>query len=124
MYSSSWTEHSAVFTRPGAENPAYYYELLDLTVSESGVYAIEFSSDIDSQGYLYNGLFDPVDPLSNLVMSVNGSKGNNEFYLNATLSANLTYYFVATTYNEKMTGPFMLTVFSSMAAVINLIKRT
>jgi hypothetical protein len=45
----------------------YYYEAIQITVSEYGVYTFRSNSTVDGYGYLYLDEFDPFNPKDRLL---------------------------------------------------------
>jgi hypothetical protein len=109
-YSSSWTTNSPSFPSTFDLNSVRYYELIRVTVNATGVYTFRSDSDIDTVGYLYSGAFFALYPQINLKAEDDESGGWGQFKLTAYLSASSTYYFVITTYQYNIVGPFTLII--------------
>lgn len=63
---------------------------------------------MDTHGYLYNDTFDPSDPSLNLVMADNDGAGDNQFVLNGSLEAGISYTLVVVRRSSDDTGPYLI----------------
>ena len=112
------------FQRPNVGNPpsglSIYsptYHVFSFTAPVSGNYTFEANTpSIDNFGALYQGAFNPLLPLSNILRSDDGSSGNpgDNYFISRALTAGVTYILVSTSfytgeygsYQVKIEGPF------------------
>ena len=81
-----------------------------MTVSVTGVYVIRSISSIDAYGSLYQSSFNPLNPSANRVLQNNDDGGREQFLINTTLQAGITYVLVFTTNMPNVQGSFTVTV--------------
>ena len=86
----------------------YMFDLIQLTVYESGVYEISSVRDIDTYGYLYTRNFFVDETTNGLIIQDDDGAGNRQFRLTSYLQANVTYFVVVTTYAKMVTGSYSL----------------
>ncbi|CAF1504357.1 unnamed protein product [Adineta ricciae] len=89
----------------------FYYETLEIFVSDTCYYTILSSSNdnTDLYGYLYENHFNPLALRKNLLAENNDrSEINRQFKLEVPLYVNITYILVITTYSPKDIGEFKL----------------
>lgn len=108
---------SLTYFRPGwGSEQEFYYSLIELQPSESGLYDIlnpsaNLTLTNDPYVYLYENSFDPQNPTVNLIAQDDDSNGNLLFRLNnMELFNSITYYMVATSYQPGATGTFDIIV--------------
>ncbi|CAF5129992.1 unnamed protein product, partial [Rotaria magnacalcarata] len=102
-YSSALTFSSERFP-----NSTKYYQAIEVIVNITGTFSFTSSSNMDTFGYLYAGVFDLSNPNLNLLTSNDDSAGNNQFKLIANLEAGVSYTLVFTTFGENVIGPFTI----------------
>lgn len=94
----------------------FYYSLIELQPSETGLYDIlnpsaNLTLTNDPYVYLYQESFDPQNPLVNLIAQDDDSGGGLLFRLNnLELFNTITYFMVATSYQPGATGTFDIIV--------------
>lgn len=94
----------------------FYYSLIELQPSETGLYDIlnpsaNLTLTNDPYVYLYQESFDPQNPLVNLIAQDDDSGGGLLFRLNdLQLFNTITYFMVATSYQPGATGTFDIIV--------------
>ena len=108
-YSSALTNGSASSPLNGV-NTTYYYQAIQVNASITGNYTFTSSSLIDTYGYLYINSFDPLNYRNNLLAADDDTGGSNQFQITFLLQARSIYVLVFTTYNQRQTAPFTLTV--------------
>jgi hypothetical protein len=129
-FSGSLTTSSPAFARPdgraelcdlptGLGGVTSFYSAQSFTVDTSGTYTIANTSNTfpagpgflagDSFFALYQGSFDPANPLANLV-ATNDDFNFNQAQLSCALSAGTTYILVTTTFGDSVTGDFTNTI--------------
>ncbi|CAF3962897.1 unnamed protein product [Adineta steineri] len=74
IYLSVLTEKHSTYSRSECDFSSYYYEAIQVNVSESGHYSLNSNSTIDTYGYMYTEEFYPANPSINLV-----SENDNNF---------------------------------------------
>ncbi len=93
--------------------PNFYYESIQVKVIETGYYAFQSDSKMDTYGYIYKNKFNPLNPLENL-LSINDDGGSYfQFRLDVLLVVDMTYVLVVTTYDSRRTGEFSIAVFGN-----------
>ena len=90
-YSSELTVNSSQYFGESCDiQTNYYYQALQILVSESGYYRFSSITDMYIYGYLYREMFDPFDPLRNQVVGDYKSCLGGQFQLYVSLQANIT----------------------------------
>jgi hypothetical protein len=108
-YSNALTVNSQNFSRDGNTGSFYYYEAIEVQVPSTGTYKFRTSSTIgDTFGYLYQGNFDPTNPLVNRIASDDDGAQNGQFQITATLQSGVLYVLVFTTFSQSATGSFVI----------------
>lgn len=104
------TNDSPTFNRHGNSTTSfnYYYQAIEITVDTTETYTLTSESFIDAYGYLYEGNFDPLNPLLNKIIEDDQSSGFNQFGFTVSLQTNLKYILVFTTAAENVTGQFII----------------
>ncbi|CAF3212719.1 unnamed protein product [Rotaria sp. Silwood2] len=102
--------YSSVLTMDNEQYPESnkYYEAIQVIVRASGHYSLASLSNMDTYGYLYNGIFYPFSQTVNLVTHNDDYDGSSQFKLISTLEAGVSYTLVFTTYAGGVTGPFSI----------------
>ncbi|CAF1956177.1 unnamed protein product [Rotaria magnacalcarata] len=117
FYSGAWTAKSAAFSRDMHQlDKQYYYQAIEFSVSMMGTYTFTSKSQINTYGSIYDDSFNASDPILNLISQDNGSNSNGQFKMNASLQPGHKYILVATTFNPKAVGKFLI-VYSGPAAI-------
>ncbi|CAF1415070.1 unnamed protein product [Adineta ricciae] len=113
-FSSTLTEDHERFARAPFYPSAFFYEVIEMFVSQNGFYIITSVSSIGLYGYVYKDRFHSFDPTSRDLIAWNGERySNDQFEFTLELHAYAKYILVVTTYNPFVTGPFSITVFGS-----------
>jgi hypothetical protein len=110
-YSSELTTNSQMYSRTSCVLMGYYYEAVELNVTESGYYSIMSNSTINTYGYIYNNSFDTFNPTMNLVKEDDNSGCDGQFKFMIQLQKNTSYTLVVTTYSENVTGVFWVVIY-------------
>lgn len=106
-YSSAWTLYSLSYCRTSCqESSDYYYEAIRVRVDTHGIFSLISKSNVDTYGYLYNDIFDPSSPSSNLLLQDDEGAGNGQFKLTFAFEPDLTYILVCTTFSPYTMGSF------------------
>ncbi|CAF3894561.1 unnamed protein product [Rotaria sp. Silwood2] len=102
--------YSSVLTMDNEQYPESnkYYEAIQVIARASGQYSLASLSNMDTYGYLYNGIFYLVSQTVNLVTHNDDYDGSSQFKLISTLEAGVSYTLVFTTYAGGVTGPFSI----------------
>jgi hypothetical protein len=109
-YSSILWSASPTFVRPnGNSGRYYYYEAINVNTYTSGTYAFKSSSDIDTYGCLYQGSFNPLYPIRNMIACDDDSGGDRQFQITSGLLNAQAYILVVTTYSASITGSYQVT---------------
>ncbi|CAF0779514.1 unnamed protein product [Adineta steineri] len=109
IYSASLTKNNQIYYRD-CDKRNFYYESIQLKVTESGYYTFRSSGDIDPYGSIYKNKFNPLDPSKNLLKTDDDSGSNTQFKLDIHLDVGMTYVLVVTTYESKETENFSIVV--------------
>ncbi|CAF1390869.1 unnamed protein product [Adineta ricciae] len=99
------TEDHGRFAHAPFYSSAFFYEAIEIFVSQNGFYILIGVSNIELYGYVYKDRFHPFDPTSRERCS------NDRFEFTLELHVYTKYILVITTYNPFVTGPFSITVF-------------
>ena len=67
-----------------------------------GMYTFRSDSTMVSFGFLYDGTFNPLSPMDNLVDSEGSSTGSSQFLIAHYLETNVMYTLVYTTLDERL----------------------
>ncbi len=103
--------------------PNFYYESIQVKVIESGYYAFQSVSKMDTYGYIYKNKFDPLNPLENLLHTNDDGGGSySQFRLDVLLFIDITYVLVVTTYDSGGTGEFSISVLGTNAVTLEHIS--
>jgi hypothetical protein len=139
LYSGTLTPTSSSFDSPepngsippvGYAKGTYYYQLFSIPVTTAGPYTFQGTTNFlnGSEGVLYQAPGPTADvaqttgaSVTNSLMAV-GSSGAN-FSLTKTLAVG-QYYFAVSTYAEKVTGSFTLTVIGPDPLPVQLVTFT
>lgn len=100
----------------------YYYVLVRLVVNVDGPYRLIANSSLDTYGILYQTTFDPASPSSNIVVLDDDSGEQNGFGIRQTLTSNVEYFLVVTSYYPQQVGSFQLIVVGS--GIVNITEIT
>ncbi len=109
LYSSALNTTSQTYSR-NCRTAGYYYETIRMNVIENGNYSLVSISNIYTYGYIYNGNFNPFNPLKNLVAQNDEGCRNGQFKIIVHLQANTSYILVVTTFDPNIIGPFSILV--------------
>jgi hypothetical protein len=107
-YSSVLDNRSAIYAREVCLLPNYFYEALVFNVSIAGDYTFWSHSDINTYGYLYHDVFNPLQPATNRIISDDAGCNNKQFHFTRRLHPNTTYILVVTTYRANAIGRFSI----------------
>ncbi|CAF1309186.1 unnamed protein product [Adineta ricciae] len=125
-YSSALTMASPLYSRP--DNPwdgsVFFYEVIQLRVTMTGVYIILSNSAINMEGYLYNNTFNWSFPYANLLAEDNDAAGDGQFMLSVMLSSIKNYTLVVSTYWAWTTGEFSITIYGPQTTSISSTNST
>ena len=89
----------------------FYYEALEIFVSETYYYTIlsDCNNNTNLYGYIYENNFNPLAPHENLLAENDDiSKTSHQFKFRISLYVNTTYILVVTTYSPEDIGEFKI----------------
>ncbi|CAF1031562.1 unnamed protein product [Adineta steineri] len=109
VFQSSLTKTNQVYFRDCTE-PNFHYESIQVNVIENGYYIFRTYSALDTYGYIYEKIFNALDPLENVLKADDQSGSANQFRLDISLQANKTYILVVTTFSPSETGSFDIAI--------------
>ncbi|CAF1357311.1 unnamed protein product [Adineta ricciae] len=118
IYSSELTVNSPKYCRD-YKKPNYYYETLEINVMKNGLYVIWSKSEIDTYGYIYKDIFDPLQPFGNSLTQHSGKCNQHQLKFFIDLEKNTKYILVVTTYYPNTTGNFSVFISGESNATIN-----
>lgn len=78
---------SPKFRRIGGSSANYYYSVVLISISRSGLYTFTSSSNIATHGLVYMNSFDPENPNSNLLTQDNDSDNNGRYRISVFLQS-------------------------------------
>jgi hypothetical protein len=107
-HSSGLAVNDEKYMRPGGTSSNYYYKAIRIIVDRTDTYDIRSLSGIDTYGFLYNGTFYPLNPLTNLIKQDDDSGGGVQFRFSAFLVAGASYTLVVSTHGQLVTGIFSI----------------
>ena len=119
-YSGALTDSSNTFVLFDRVGDTYYYETIQVMVSQPGYYSFTSVSEIDLYGYLYLHDFDPFKLCKNLLKNDSVRiPYSNDFKIEYTFLPGFAYIIVVTTYAPNITGAF--SIVSSGPGNVNLL---
>jgi hypothetical protein len=101
------------YSRDLCASSDYYYQAFEFTVTIDGSYRIQSESTTQMYGYLYRDTFNPSNPLSGLWQENDKNCGKEQLWLNTSLSSNMMYILVVTTFSPGQTGKFKIHAFGA-----------
>jgi hypothetical protein len=107
IHSSALTNNSQMYSRK-CNIPNFYYEAIQMNVTDSGYYTLTSCSSINTYGYIYKKNFNPLSPDQNILIKDDDSSGSSQFQLRIFLQADITYVLVMTTFFPRITGEFSI----------------
>lgn len=122
-YSSKLTANSHIYSRTGCGLSNYYYEAIEIYVSETGDYSITINSTFNTCGYIYNNSFDVFNLTKNLIVEDDNSGYEKQFEFVKTLQINIIYILIVTTYVPRNLGNFSLLIIGSKHVSFNRISK-
>ncbi|CAF3832453.1 unnamed protein product [Adineta steineri] len=117
IYSSSLTNNNQIYYRD-CNKQNFYYESIQVKVTESGHYTFRGSGDIDPYGSIYKNKFNPLDPSENLLDKHYDGGSVIQFKLDINLDVDMIYVLVVTTYESKETGKFSIHIFGKNKVIL------
>ena len=111
-YTSSLNDISPLHDHHNCALLAYYYEAIEINVTQSGYYTLSSITNLDSYGYLYKDYFTSFNPEETSVnYNTDGCQDGN-FKITEYLQSNTTYILIVTTHMmEKFAqGPFSVII--------------
>ena len=97
------------FSRPcGVSNSNYYYQAIRVTVSISGMYSFTSKSSMDTYGCLYETMFYPSSPYTNLLVCDDNTGDDQPFLINYNFENTRIYILVVTTSLSSVTGRYSI----------------
>ncbi|CAF1044965.1 unnamed protein product [Adineta steineri] len=118
VYRSILTKDTETYSRVCGRT-GYYYETIEMNVSNSHMYRFDSNSSIILYGYIYENNFNRFNPTLNLITQSNYSCGGYQFELTAYLHFNITYILVLTTFHSNIQGSFQLIIYGSNNITLN-----
>jgi len=119
VYSSALTASSQMYSPTGCDLSNYYYEAMQVKVTQVGYYTFSSNGTIDIHGYIYNNNFDPFNPDRNLYAQSGNRCPNGQFGIITYLQMDTTYILIVTTSSPDMTGPFSIFVSGPNNVILN-----
>lgn len=110
IYKGKLTRNSSLFNRlyPSSSGQFYYNEI-EMSSTENGLYKFSSVSTFDIYGYLYSSSFNSTNFNSNLLISDDDNGYGNEFYFEYYLQSNLKkYILVITSHPTFSTGSYSI----------------
>ena len=86
-----------------------FYQVQSFVAPVTGVYNITSTTTYENYLLLYKDSFNPATPLVNILATVDGFPTSGSLS-SQSLTAGKTYFIVATTYSNGVTGPYTVTV--------------
>ena len=121
-YSSKLTPDNQYYSRTGCWTLEYYYEAIEINVSETGDYSISSSSTIDTYGYIYENNFDVFNLTKNLIAENDDNGCDGQFKLTKQLRVETRYILIAETYFPNRSRPFSVLVIGPKNVSFNRIS--
>ena len=121
-YSSKLTPDSQKYSRTGCSALEYYYEAIEINVSETGDYSISSNSIMDTYGFIYENNFDVFNLTKNLIGTNDDNGCDGQFKLTKQLRVKTRYILIVTTYYRNKFGPFSVVVMGPKNVSINRIS--
>ncbi|CAF3917205.1 unnamed protein product [Adineta steineri] len=106
-YSLQLTTESQTYSRD-CRKSNYYYQAIQMNVMETGYYALNSISSMNTFGNIYKDDFDPMSPFENLLSQDYRACGHQNFKFIAYLHAGTRYILVVTTSSPNITGNFSI----------------
>ncbi|CAF1248398.1 unnamed protein product [Adineta steineri] len=110
IYSSILTEQHSIYFRIDCDLTNYYYEAIQMNVSESRYYSLNINSSIDIYAYIYTDHFYPSGPFMNLITKNVDSFDKIQFEFRAFLRSTTANILVVTKSSPNVTGAFSVIV--------------
>jgi hypothetical protein len=112
------------WNRPGAGSPPTVissytvpYDVFRFTVDAPGSYSFNSSSPYDNYGFLYQGSFNPISPLTNVIIGNDDSSNipgtSWDYGFSTNLTAGTNYFLVSTGFSLGESGAFTTTIIGS-----------
>ena len=107
IHSSALTANGQTYSPTGCSFPNHYYEALELIIETAGYYRLSCNSSIGLRAYIYQDVFDPLNPSFKLRAEKDGQLG---FQTTLFLRDETTYVLVVTSVNPRKTGSFSIVI--------------
>ena len=99
--SSTLTKNSQQFCQ-SCEEKSYYYESFEIRIPENRYYKMWSTSEINVYGFIYENMFDPLNPNENLLAGNGNCYG--QFKFDIPLYNDIVYILVVSTHSSLATG--------------------
>lgn len=90
-------------------NKYYYYEAIEVSVDENGIYTLSSYSEMETYGNVYVNKFNPFDPSANQIICNNYGGCNVDFKLTPYLQKQQIYILMVSPSASHRTGSFLVT---------------
>lgn len=122
-YSSELTSDSQNYSRTGCWTLEYYYEAIEINVSETGGYSIISNSTMNTYGYIYENNFDVFNLTKNLIAEDDESGcDDHQFKLTKQLRVETRYILIVTTFDPNRFETFSVVVIGPKNVSFNRIS--
>jgi hypothetical protein len=88
----------------------YFYEAIEINITNSGSYQLISNSTIDVTGDIYEHYFDPYNPSTRIRPGTSAQCGNPQVRLFIDYEANIRYILLVTTALQSIQGTFSIHV--------------
>ena len=121
-YSSKLTPDSQKYSRTGCSALEYFYEAIEINVSETSDYSISSNSIMDTYGFIYENNFDVFNLTKNLIETNDDNGCDGQFKLTKQLRIETRYILIVTTFDPNRFETFSVVVIGSKNVSINRIS--
>ena len=122
IYSSQLTADSQNYSRTGCWALEYYYEAIEINVSETSDYGI-ISNTMAIYGFMYENNYDVFNLTNNLIGTNYADNGYySQFKLTKQLRVETRYILIVTTYFPNRSGPFSVLAIGPKSVSFNRIS--
>ncbi len=88
---------------------AVRYQAQEFSATTVGVYTMLNTATYDAYLHLYQGSFDPLSPLTNILVADDDAGGGTNSQFTIALNTGTTYILVAASYDNADSGPYTIT---------------
>jgi hypothetical protein len=121
-YSSTHGTGSEIYSRERCGTSTHFYQSLRIDISVSGEYRFSSTSGVETYGYLYRDVFDPLNPSRNRIPNDDDDGcGVGQFWLRRFLHINISYILVVSTPVSSANGA-LFTLIAAGAGGVNFTR--